>query len=67
MSEPTLDKSATFAALPAEWSEDLLPTIRQQAAQLHRKLVVLDDDPTGTQTVLRLLPRASPVLSCALS
>ena len=51
MSEPTLDKSAAFAALPAEWSEDLLPTIRQQAAQLHRKLVVLDDDPTGTQTV----------------
>lgn len=51
MSQTTLDKSTTLAALPPEWPADLLPQIRQQAQQLARKLVVLDDDPTGTQTV----------------
>ncbi|MFN8442422.1 MAG: four-carbon acid sugar kinase family protein [Caldilineaceae bacterium] len=51
MSPQTLDKSTTFAALPPDWQADLLPQIRQQAQQLARKLVVLDDDPTGTQTV----------------
>lgn len=51
MSLHTLDKSTTFAALPLEWQAELLPQIRQQAQQLARKLVVLDDDPTGTQTV----------------
>ena len=36
--------------LPPAWSEDLLPTIRQEIAQSGRRVVVLDDDPTGTQT-----------------
>ena len=35
--------------LPAERSESLLPDIQARVGQ--RKLVVLDDDPTGTQTV----------------
>lgn len=37
--------------LPPEWPEDLLPTIRQHLAEAGSKLVILDDDPTGTQTV----------------
>lgn len=44
-------KSDLFESLPAPWPEDLLPAIRSEVAASHRKLVVLDDDPTGTQTV----------------
>jgi len=46
---PTLSKTAAFAALPPVWPDDLLATNR--AAASARTLVVLDDDPTGTQTV----------------
>jgi len=46
---PTLSKTAAFAALPPVWPDDLLATNRAAAAA--RTLVVLDDDPTGTQTV----------------
>ncbi|MSU49599.1 MAG: hypothetical protein EXS37_11010 [Opitutus sp.] len=46
---PTLDKSATFAGLPLVWPTDLLPA--NHAAADASTLVVLDDDPTGTQTV----------------
>ncbi|MEO6002367.1 MAG: four-carbon acid sugar kinase family protein [Opitutus sp.] len=45
----SLAKSAVFAALPPVWPEDLLPALA--AAATARTLVVLDDDPTGTQTV----------------
>ncbi|CAN5378407.1 four-carbon acid sugar kinase family protein [soil metagenome] len=51
MSEQTLNKTAVFANLPAEWPDDLLPAIQAQVAASARKIVVLDDDPTGTQTV----------------
>lgn len=44
-------KSALFESLPAPWPEDLLPAIRAEVEASPRKLVVLDDDPTGTQTV----------------
>jgi uncharacterized protein YgbK (DUF1537 family) len=38
--------------LPAPWPENLRPQIRAAvASQPNHKLVVLDDDPTGTQTV----------------
>ena len=37
--------------LPPEWPEDLLPKIQYQIKATGRKIVVLDDDPTGTQTV----------------
>jgi uncharacterized protein YgbK (DUF1537 family) len=37
--------------LPAEWPVDLLPEIQQRVRDERRKIVVLDDDPTGTQTV----------------
>ena len=39
-----------LAALPPVWPEDLLPQIQAQLAGA-AKVVVLDDDPTGTQTV----------------
>lgn len=45
------DQSAVFAALPPVWPEDPLPAIRSLPGLAARKLVVLDDDPTGTQTV----------------
>ena len=44
-------KSATFASLPPEWPQDLMPAIREHLAKCPSKVVVLDDDPTGTQTV----------------
>ena len=44
-----LSKSAAFATLPPLWPVDPLPGNRTAAAA--RTLVVLDDDPTGTQTV----------------
>lgn len=37
--------------LPPEWAEDLLPAIRAHLIDHPTKVVVLDDDPTGTQTV----------------
>jgi uncharacterized protein YgbK (DUF1537 family) len=40
-----------FARLPAEWPHNLLPEICALGQASGRKLVVLDDDPTGTQTV----------------
>lgn len=49
--ETILHRADLFDSLPAEWPESLLPAIRQQIDALNRTLVVLDDDPTGTQTV----------------
>ena len=51
MDEQSLPKHQTLAALPAEWPEDLLDAIQNRLAVKRRKVVVLDDDPTGTQTV----------------
>ncbi len=49
-----VNKSELFASLPAPWPQDLLPEIRAAVAASRRKVVVLDDDPTGTQTVYDL-------------
>jgi uncharacterized protein YgbK (DUF1537 family) len=50
--DPTpLPKSATFTALPPVWPLDVLPANAAAATASGRTLVVLDDDPTGTQTV----------------
>jgi uncharacterized protein YgbK (DUF1537 family) len=46
-----VNRSELFASLPAPWPEDLSSAIRAMHAASRRKLVVLDDDPTGTQTV----------------
>jgi uncharacterized protein YgbK (DUF1537 family) len=54
-----LRKSELFATLPPVWPEDLRPRIRRQVRASGKKLVVLDDDPTGTQTVYDI-----PVLTC---
>lgn len=40
-----------LANLPPEWPEDLLPGIQSRVRAARQKIVVLDDDPTGTQTV----------------
>lgn len=40
--------------LPPEWPVDLLPSIRESVAESPSKIVILDDDPTGTQTVCDL-------------
>jgi uncharacterized protein YgbK (DUF1537 family) len=44
-------KEEFLASLGEEWPGDLLPEIQQQVKTSRRKVVVLDDDPTGTQTV----------------
>ncbi len=51
MPEPavTRPRSETFAALPPVWPHDVLASNHRAAARA--TLVVLDDDPTGTQTV----------------
>ena len=40
-----------FSGLPPEWSRDPIPAIRSALRETGRKIVILDDDPTGTQTV----------------
>ena len=40
-----------LSSLPPEWPQDLRPTIRELVRAAGNKVVVLDDDPTGTQTV----------------
>jgi uncharacterized protein YgbK (DUF1537 family) len=51
MPEKSLDITTLSQSLPSEWPEDLLPGICQHVAEDSQKIVVLDDDPTGTQTV----------------
>lgn len=40
-----------IGGLPTPWRENLLPVIRERIVVSKRKLIVLDDDPTGCQTV----------------
>ena len=51
MSEKRFRQNSLFNSLPDEWHNDLLPEIQKQVKASRRKVVVLDDDPTGTQTV----------------
>ena len=51
MTERILDATQTLGNLPEVWPEPLLDTIRANRQQNQQKLVVLDDDPTGSQTV----------------
>jgi uncharacterized protein YgbK (DUF1537 family) len=47
-----IPKAETFAALPPVWPVELKSRVRDWiAAHPQHKLIVLDDDPTGTQTV----------------
>jgi uncharacterized protein YgbK (DUF1537 family) len=50
MSEKIIGRDL-FASLPPEWPTDLLLDIRALLDKSEKKVVVLDDDPTGTQTV----------------
>jgi uncharacterized protein YgbK (DUF1537 family) len=43
--------AATLANLPPDWPADPLPAIRAAVRAADEMLVVLDDDPTGTQSV----------------
>ncbi|MFC1992427.1 four-carbon acid sugar kinase family protein [Chloroflexota bacterium] len=51
MNENTVCKTDFLKSLPPELAVDLLPDIEAKIKQSRRKIVVLDDDPTGTQTV----------------
>ena len=42
---------ATLDSLPPPWPQELLPQIRSILAETPSMLFVLDDDPTGAQTV----------------
>ncbi len=44
-------KERIFQALPPIWPESLLTEIRERISSRKSKIIVLDDDPTGTQTV----------------
>jgi uncharacterized protein YgbK (DUF1537 family) len=46
-----INKDDLLRTLPPEWPQDLRPLIRKQVRESNTKIVVLDDDPTGTQTV----------------
>ncbi|MCB0073975.1 MAG: hypothetical protein KDE20_21055, partial [Caldilineaceae bacterium] len=50
----TLPRAETFAELPPPWPDELLPAIRDALREGAQTLIVLDDDPTGTQTVYDL-------------
>jgi hypothetical protein len=57
-----IPKNQLFDRLPDEWPHDLRPAIQKQVKADRRKVVVLDDDPTGTQTIhgLPVLTEWSP-------
>ncbi|KAL9270427.1 L-threonate dehydrogenase-like protein [Drosera capensis] len=48
---PPLSKESVMQSLPSEWPVDPTDDIRELIRNSLRPLVVLDDDPTGTQTV----------------
>jgi uncharacterized protein YgbK (DUF1537 family) len=50
--DPTpLSLASTLASLPPEWPEDPAPAIQAARRAAGQKVVVVDDDPTGTQAV----------------
>ena len=44
-------KAALFSSLPEPWPRNLIPEIQALLRETKQKVFVLDDDPTGTQTV----------------
>jgi len=51
MQEAPVSKADLLRSLPDEWPRDAIPEIRRHNQATGRKIAVLDDDPTGTQTV----------------
>jgi len=47
----SINKRQLFQTLPTEWPQDVLPEIARRLSGSGQTVVVLDDDPTGTQTV----------------
>ncbi len=43
-----------LAAMPPPWAGDALARVREMVQELDRTIVVIDDDPTGTQTVANI-------------
>ena len=54
MSTQAIHRETLLTSLPQPWPHSLLPAIQQQIAASSRSIIVLDDDPTGTQTVYDL-------------
>ena len=48
---PPVETTALLESLPREWPRDLIPQIQALLRGTNQKVFVLDDDPTGTQTV----------------
>lgn len=46
-----VEKAALFSSLPEPWPRNLIPEIQASLQETKQKVFVLDDDPTGTQTV----------------
>ncbi|KAL0355152.1 UNVERIFIED_CONTAM: hypothetical protein Sradi_3962100, partial [Sesamum radiatum] len=46
-----LNKESVLRSLPSEWPSDPIDDIISLTQKSSKTLVVLDDDPTGTQTV----------------
>lgn len=51
MADNVLNKNQTFEELLPDWPDDPLPEILDHLESSNTKIVVLDDDPTGTQTI----------------
>lgn len=58
MSDSSVLEISYLDTLPQEWDVDLLADIKQKFSQADYKIIILDDDPTGTQTA-----RDLPVLT----
>jgi uncharacterized protein YgbK (DUF1537 family) len=51
MAEQPISQADLLRSLPSEWPRDPFPGIQRRVRSMGRKVAVLDDDPTGTQTV----------------
>jgi uncharacterized protein YgbK (DUF1537 family) len=51
MSEKIVKANSLLNELPPVWPEDLRGEIQEKINRSRRKVIILDDDPTGTQTV----------------
>jgi uncharacterized protein YgbK (DUF1537 family) len=54
VNEMRLPQSETLLQLPPEWPDDVGDSILKYIRRSHRKLVVIDDDPTGSQVVYNI-------------
>lgn len=51
MNEPRLELDEALRSLPPEWADDPLPAVRAALQESGKKIVALDDDVMGTQSV----------------